>query len=249
MTALIPFQFDNRTITLEVGERGEPWFRANDVCAALGYVNQWDAVKKHVDRDDLAKREVIDSLGRIQQTSFVNESGLYALIFGSKMECTKRFKKWVTSEVLPSIRKTGCYQAKPSLPQTYIEALKALLSAEESKQALAGQVDAMREDVDALARIAKADGSLSITDAAKTLQVSPKQLFDYLKAKGWIYTRIGTTYIGYQDKIVSGLLEHKVTTLSRPDGTEKTVTQVRVTPKGLARLAKEFSISLFSHVS
>lgn len=86
-------------------------------------------------------------------------------------------------------------------------------------------------------RIADADGTLCITDAAKTLQVGQKVLFSYMRGHRWIYSRPGTSDIAHQDKINSGLLAHKVTAVQRPDGTEKIATQVRVTPKGLTRLA------------
>lgn len=87
-------------------------------------------------------------------------------------------------------------------------------------------------------RIAKADGSLCITDAAKALQVRPKDLFGRLQAEHWIYRRTGGKgYLGYQAKVQSGFVEHKVDTVVRPDGTEAIREQVRITPKGLAKLA------------
>lgn len=112
MSKVIPFDFESHAIRVQMSGN-EPWFNASDVCDALGYVNPWDAVAKHVDDDDLAKREVIDSVGRRQQANHINESGLYALILGSARPEAKRFKKWVTSEVLPSIRKTGGYKGSP----------------------------------------------------------------------------------------------------------------------------------------
>lgn len=93
------------------GTEKEPLFCASDVCKALGFSNPWKAVGDHVDDDDLTKCEVIDSQGRKQNTNFVTESGLYALIFGSKLPRAKEFKQWVTSEVLPSIRQDGGYMA------------------------------------------------------------------------------------------------------------------------------------------
>lgn len=114
MSNLINFNYNTNVIRTQVTDEGEPLFCAADVCTALGYANPWDAVKQHVDSNyDLVKCEVTDSLGRPQQTNFVTESGLYALIFGSKLETAKEFKRWVTSEVLPSIRKTGGYSVKP----------------------------------------------------------------------------------------------------------------------------------------
>ncbi len=92
----------------------EPWFVANDIASALGYEKARNAIAQHVDKDDALKQGVTDSLGRRQETTLINESGLYALIFGSKLETAKQFKHWVTSEVLPSIRKTGSYTAKPA---------------------------------------------------------------------------------------------------------------------------------------
>lgn len=92
---------------------------------------------------------------------------------------------------------------------------------------------------EALDRIAVADGSLNITETAKALQMRPKDLFQYLQAHGWIYRRPGARgYLGYQTRVNSGLLEHKVTTVTRGDGSEKIVEQVLVTAKGLAKLAE-----------
>lgn len=116
-----------------------------------------------------------------------------------------------------------------------------LLENVERVLALQGEVEEMRPQVQALERIAISDGSLCVTDAAKTLQVQPKSLFSFLKEHHWIYTRQGdNAYIAYQDKLQRGVLEHKTTVVTRSDGSEKTTTQVRVTPKGLTRLAKEF---------
>ena len=109
MTKLAVFSFGNQEIRTATDEHGEIWFVANDVCGALELVNPHDALVKHVDADDLAKREVADNLGRKQLTNHVNESGLYALIFGSRKQSAKLFKRWVTSEVLPAIRKNGQY--------------------------------------------------------------------------------------------------------------------------------------------
>lgn len=95
-------------------EANEPLFCAVDVCKALGYANGRDAIAKHVSEDDVAKCDTIDNLGRTQTASFVNESGLYSLIFGSKLDSAKAFKKWVTSEVLPTIRKSGGYMVAKS---------------------------------------------------------------------------------------------------------------------------------------
>ena len=98
-----------RTVVID----GAPWFVGKDVAGALGYSRERDAVATHVSEDDAAKYGIIDALGREQQTTIINESGLYALIFGSKLEEAKNFKHWVTSEVLPSLRQTGTYSMLP----------------------------------------------------------------------------------------------------------------------------------------
>lgn len=113
---LINFNYNNIIVRTQVTDDGEPLFCANDICTALGFANPRDAIATHVDTNyDVAKCDIIDSIGRTQSATFVTESGLYALIFGSKLESAKKFKRWVTSEVLPSIRKTGSYSTKPDV--------------------------------------------------------------------------------------------------------------------------------------
>lgn len=85
------------------------WFVGKDVAEALGYADARKALSKHIDEDDRAFHPVTDNLGREQATTIVNESGVYALVFGSKLPKAKEFKRWVTAEVLPTIRKTGSY--------------------------------------------------------------------------------------------------------------------------------------------
>lgn len=130
---------DIRTLII----KGEPWFVGIDVAKALGYKKPTGAVTNNVDEDDTLTEGVIDSMGRIQSTLIVNESGLYSLIFNSKLESAKTFKKWVTSEVLPSIRKTGGY----SVPQTIPEQIQLLA---QGNVELNKRVDDIQADVEAL---------------------------------------------------------------------------------------------------
>ncbi|HHN8405034.1 TPA: phage antirepressor KilAC domain-containing protein [Morganella morganii] len=134
--------------------------------------------------------------------------------------------------------------AAPVLPGAKELALMVIQAEEEKErlllenQGLESQVEEMKPDVEALTRIAKSQGSMCVTDAAKQLQVKPKSLFDIMSQCKWIYRRLGTPWIGYQDKIQQGLIEHKVTVITKPDGEDKSIPQVRVTPKGLSKLAK-----------
>lgn len=106
-----------RTVTID----NEPWLVGKDVAEALGYVDTFGALKKHIPEEDKLVCQ-IDSAGQKRDVTAINESGLYALIFGSKLESAKRFKHWVTSEVLPSIRKTGSYEMEQYSPE-----MKAIL--------------------------------------------------------------------------------------------------------------------------
>ena len=106
----IDLMFEQNPIRVEACKDGDLWFHAGDICDALGFANPWDAVATHVDEDDLAKREVIDAIGRKQQANFVNESGMYCLIFGSQLPSAKRFRRWVSSEVLPHLYRYGYYE-------------------------------------------------------------------------------------------------------------------------------------------
>lgn len=108
---------DIRTVTID----NEPWFVGKDVATALGYKNTADAIGKHVDTDDKLTSQIAIA-GQRRDVVVINESGLYALIFGSKLDSAKRFKHWVTSEVLPTIRKTGSYQK----PMTVAEQIQLL---------------------------------------------------------------------------------------------------------------------------
>ena len=130
-------------------EKSNPWFVGNDIARCLGYENLGNAVKRFVDDEDsIILTSDCKSMGfkinplinqAVREIKLINESGMYSLIMSSKMESAKKFKRWVTSEVLPSIRKTGSYSmpSKNELPSDYIEALEALLKSEKEKRALA----------------------------------------------------------------------------------------------------------------
>lgn len=113
-----------------------------------------------------------------------------------------------------------------------------LLGYSEKMVELEHKVEVMQPTIDAFDRIATADGSLCLTDAAKALQIRPKDFISFLSQKQWIYKRTGSAhYVGYQDKVQAGFIEHKVTEVTRGDGSNKITEQVRVTPKGLTRLS------------
>lgn len=241
-SALIEFVFEDHPIRTRQDAAGEPWFVAADICAPLGITHHRDALAK-LDADERGSVEV-DTLGGHQSVSAVNESGLYTLILRSRDATTAgtlphRFRKWVTAEVLPAIRKTGGYMlaaAEETPEELALRAMKVLQATVERQKA---QLALAMPKADALDRIAVADGSFTLQEAAKALQIRPKDLIDYLKANSWIYRRNGTDHwLGYQPRTSAGDLEHKVRTILLGDGTEKVRESVRVTPKGLTKLAK-----------
>lgn len=128
-------------------------------------------------------------------------------------------------------------KATPLLPHDFKSALLMLVAAEEEKEAQQLLIEIQRPKVEALDRLVTAEVSLCITDAAKHLQVKPKSLFNLMSLQRWIYRRTGSAWIAYQNKLQQGLVEHKITTIERGDGSEKVTTQVRITAKGLGKLA------------
>lgn len=122
-----PFDFEGHPVrVVEMG--GELQFHAGDVCAALGFANSRQALETHVEGDDVQKLDAIDSMGRTQQANHINEPGLYALTMGATKEVAKRFKHWVTHDVLPSIRKTGGYTMPAQKPRRTSPASQSLLA-------------------------------------------------------------------------------------------------------------------------
>ena len=112
MSNLTIFKFENTPVQTIV-ENNEIFFRAAQLAELLQYKNPHKAIKDHVDPDDLTKREIVNTINKRAQVLFVNESGMYSLVLSSKLEQAKKVKRWVTSEVLPAIRKTGKYQLQP----------------------------------------------------------------------------------------------------------------------------------------
>lgn len=242
MSALTPFLFEQQAVRI-TDRNGNPWFVLVDVCRVLGIANSSDASSR-LDDDEKSGVAITDPHGREQDTTVINESGLYSLVLTSRKPEAKRFKKWITGEVIPSIRRTGGYgTADPMIALNDPATMRHLLLGYSEKIiALESANAVLVPKAEALDRISKADGSLCITDAAKALSIPPRHLFGWLQERRWIFRRHGTGWLGYQDKTQSGLVEHKVTTIARADGSERVSEQVRITTKGLTRLAQEFDV-------
>ena len=226
--------------TLEIN--GEPWFVGRDVATALGYAVPQKALREHVDEDDVLKWNITDSLGREQETSIISESGLYSLIMSSKMEKAKDFKRWVTSEVLPSIRKTGAYDIRKDSRELDIEEKKA---------------DAMLEDV----RIRKAELLMKMSN----LNISPQASQALVSCASEVLTgikciplpEVDKTYSATEAGEIIGVSAAKIGrvanangiktedfgifVLDKAKGSNKQVTTFRYNEKGLAKLHELFS--------
>lgn len=165
---------DVRTVTIN----GDPWFVRKDVAAALGFTNPRDAISTHVFDEDKGV-ESIDTLGGKQKMTVINESGLYALVFGSRLKSAQRFKHWVTSEVLPAIRKTGSYQAPQGKELLALAVLEAQKTIEEQSKA----IERMKPKEIFADAVSTSQTSILVGDLAKLLRqngvdIGQKRLFE-----------------------------------------------------------------------
>ena len=217
MKELQLFNFENQEVrTLTIDE--EPLFVGKDVAEILGYSNPRKALKDHVDEEDKKDGVTIrDSIGREQTPILINESGVYALIFGSKLPNAKKFKRWVTSEILPTIRKTGTYSITQTKPDSYMienPADRARRWAEEyeEKLALECKIAEQQPKVEYHDAVLNKNGLMTTTAIAKDLGFkSAKQLNDLLKRDRVIYKKADTYYLyaNYEYLITEGYCDYK----------------------------------------
>jgi anti-repressor protein len=184
-----------RTVTID----NEPWFVGKDVADALGYSDTNKAVAMHVEEEDKKLNDKSSSSFGQRGATLINESGLYALIFGSKLEAAKRFKRWVTSEVLPAIRKHGAYAVDELLnnPDMAIKAFTALNEEREKNKALQADNARMKPKEIFADAVATSKQSILIGELAKILkqngyETGEKRLFTYLRDNGYLIRRKGT---------------------------------------------------------
>lgn len=163
-------------------ENSEPLFCLADVCKVLDL--DASQVMRRLEDGVVTIHPIVDSLGREQQANFVNEDGLYDVILDSRKPEAKQFRKWITSEVLPSIRKTGTYSVQPSLPKTYLEALKELVTVVEENERLSLENKEMKPKAEFFDEVAESKDAISIGDLAKVLAVKGmgrNNLFEFLR--------------------------------------------------------------------
>lgn len=197
------------------------WFVGRDIALALGYSNPNDALSKHVFEEDKAGIAIRDS--RQNRTlTFINESGVYALVFGSKLESAKRFKKWVTSEVLPSIRKHGAYMTENTIekaltsPDFLIQLATKLKEEQEARHALELVVEESKPKVLFADAVTSSPTSVLVGNLAKVLRqnginIGSRRLFAWLRENGYLIKRMSDRNMPTQRSMEAGLFEIKET--------------------------------------
>lgn len=214
-------EFGNiRTVLID----GEPWLVGKDVAEVLGYSNPRDAISKHVDEEDKGVTKC-DTLGGIQQMSIINESGLYALVLSSKLPTAKKFRRWVTSDVLPTIRRTGSYH----LPRTYKEALVELVAQVEENERLALENATMKPKADYFDDLVERNMLTNFRTTAKEFGMKESEFINWLIENKYIYRDTKGKLQPYSIYVDKGLFEIKeyVNPHSNHAGT-----QTLITPKG-----------------
>lgn len=233
------FNFENNQVrTVVVNEY--LYFIGKDVAEILGYERPAKAILDHVDEDDKDEVPIQDSIGRMQNTPVINESGLYSLILSSKMPSAKKFKRWVTSEVLPKLRKHGLYATDDLLanPDIAIAAFTAL------KEERAKRIELELVNQEQKPKVLFADSvetsshSILIGELAKILkqnsvEIGQNRLFEDLRQDGYLIRRKGNDYnLPTQKSMDLGVMEIKERTVNNPDGSIRLTKTTKVTGKG-----------------
>ena len=211
--------------------QGEPMFCAKDVAEALGYKNTRDSLKRHVDDDDVVKHDTIDRLGRTQQAIFINESGLYALILSSKLDSAKRFKRWVTGEVLPAIRKQGGYmlakkgESEKEIMKRALQIVQATLARRDE------QIAQLQPRADYADHVLDSINCITTTQLAKELSMTAQQLNRRLCEMHIQYWQSGQ-YMLYADYARQGFAKSRTRVHTVRDGIVLTETYLVWTERG-----------------
>jgi len=233
-----------------VQKDGEPWFVLRDVCQILGMSNS-RMVADRLDQDEVSQTYITDSLGRQQETTIINESGLYNVILRSDKPEAKPFRKWVTSEVLPSIRKHGAYMTAETLeralsdPDNAIRLFTALKEERAARKALEEQAEANAPKVLFADAVAASHTSILVGEMATLLRqngvdIGGKRLFRFLRENGYLCSQGERYNLPTQRSMDRGWFEVKETTSVQPDGSIRVNRTTKISGKG-----QQYFIRLF----
>lgn len=236
---------------------GEPYFIGKDVATILGYSNPRDAISKHVDDEDKGVAKC-DTLGGVQDLTVINESGMYSLVLSSKLPAAKKFKRWITSEVIPSIRKNGGYIAGQETMSDEELMAKAILVAqrkiEDQKRIIKSQLEIISEKDEIITTherkieedkpktlfadtVHASEDSIPIGDLAKFIcqkgyKIGRNQLFKWMRDNGYLIKSGASKNIPTQRYVEQGLFEIEESTVTKSDGTIVLKRTTKVTGKG-----------------
>lgn len=240
------FEFEGAALRTLTDENGEPWFVAKDVCDILGHSN----VSMALDRLDDDERSKFN-LGRQGETNIVNEAGLYSLVLGSRKPEAHEFKRWVTHEVLPSIRRHGAYMTESTLEKAVTEPDFLIRLATQIKQERAekekaqAQVERMRPKALFADAVETSKTSILVGDLAKVLKgngvdIGGTRLFAWLRDNGWLMKTGSSRNMPTQKSMELGLFEIKETTVVHSDGHTTINKTPKVTGKGQTFFVNKF---------
>lgn len=238
------FNFENHEVRSLVID-SEPWFVGKDVASILGYKKPENAITNHVDDEDKTTTLIQGTGSNYKsKTVIINESGLYSLVLSSKLPSAKKFKRWVTSEVLPALRKTGQYQVK-ELSGSELMA-KALIEAQSVLAAKDKVIEEMKPKVVFADAVATSHTSILVGELAKILKqngidMGQKRLFAWLREKGYLIKRQGTDYnMPTQKAMELGLFEIKEGSYVNGSGVNITTKTPKITGKGQQYFINKF---------
>lgn len=212
------------------------YFVGKDVADALGYVDTNKAVSMHVDNEDKKLNDKTSPSFGQRGATLINESGLYSLVLSSKLESAKRFKRWITADVLPALRRTGSYSL--NIPQTLPEALRAYADEVEQHNKTKALVEAQRPKVLFADAVSTSESDILVGDLAKLLNqngyaVGQNRLFEQLRNEGFLISRKGNSYnMPTQRAMELGLFRIKETAITHSDGRVSLNKTPKVTGKG-----------------
>lgn len=236
------FNFENHEVrSLLIND--EPYFVGKDVAEVLGYERADNAIRNHIDKEDKLMHQISAS-GQNRNMTIINESGLYSLVLSSKLPSAKKFKRWVTSEVLPALRKTGQYQVK-ELSGSELMA-RALIEAQNVLAAKDKVIEEMKPKALFADAVATSHTSILVGELAKILkqngiEMGQKRLFAWLREKGYLIKRQGTDYnMPTQKAMELGLFEIKEGSYVNGSGVNITTKTPKITGKGQQYFINKF---------
>lgn len=233
-----------RTLQIE----NETYFVGKDIAEILGYSNPQKAIRDHVDEDDVRTERFVHPLGGSQETKVINESGLYSLVISSKLPNAKIFKKWITKEVLPSIRKNGVYMTNEKAmdlvtnPTSILDLLKLATKQIEEQQV---QIQVMKPKVLFADAVSTAETSILVGQLAKIIKqngvnIGQNRMFEWLRKNGYLGKTGSNKNLPTQKAMDLGLFEIKESTFQNPDGSVRITRTTKVTGKGQQYFINKF---------